>query len=262
MKTIAPFFMFSAICCTFLVALPQQGLALAQGGLGALAQSGLEGPVVVVDLVKFKPDGAAEYAIYDRIAEAKVEDLGGEVIFRGDAAPVRGLMSDEWDRVTFRKYPSVAAVIAMGSSEEYQGAFPHRLASVETSFVYAFSGELPSFAGSNAGVSPMNAVSEPATGDAVYMLNFLRFNADGGERKFFTEYAAPRGGIRPTPVLNLKGLTAVIGEEIVDRLILAHYPSVDVFTEMISSSEYRAVSHLRTEALELGLIWPFSMVVD
>ena len=47
MKTIAPVFMFSAICCTFLAALPQQGLALAQGGLGALAQSGLEGPVVV-----------------------------------------------------------------------------------------------------------------------------------------------------------------------------------------------------------------------
>ena len=53
MKTIALTFMVSAICCNSLVALPQQG------GLGALAQSGVEGPVVVVDLVKFKPDGAA-----------------------------------------------------------------------------------------------------------------------------------------------------------------------------------------------------------
>ena len=42
-------------------------------------------------------------------------------------------------------------------------------------------------------------------------------------------------------------------------MILAHYPSAGVFTEMITSSEYRAVSHLRTEAIELGLIWPFSM---
>ena len=29
---------------------------------------------------------------------------------------------------------------------------------------------------------------------------------------------------------------------------------------MITSAEYQAVSHLRTEAIELGLIWRFSMV--
>jgi len=113
------------------------------------------------------------------------------VIFRGDAAQVGGpLPSDEWDRVTFRKYPSVAAVMAMGSSEEYQGAFPHRLASVETSFVYAFSGELHSFAresGASPAMHPMNAVPAPATSDAVYMLGLLRFNKDGGERQFVTE---------------------------------------------------------------------------
>jgi len=48
----------------------------------------------------------------------------------------------------------------------------------------------------------------------------------------------------------------------VDRLILAHYPSADVLNEMTMSAEHRAVSHLRDEAIELGLIWPFSMVVN
>ncbi len=48
----------------------------------------------------------------------------------------------------------------------------------------------------------------------------------------------------------------------VDRLNLAHYRFADVFTEMIRSAEGRAVSYLRHEAIELGLIWPFSMVVD
>ncbi len=254
MRTIALTFMVSAICCTSQVALAQQV------GVQALAQSGVEGPVVVADLVKFRPDGAARYAIYDQVAEAKLESLGGEVIFRGDAARVDGLASDEWDRVTFRKYPSVAAVMALAGSEEYQGAFPNRVAGVDTSFVYAFSGELPSFDGSNPGTHPMNVVPTPATGDAVYMLNLLRFKEDGGERKFFTEYGAP--STRPTPVLIVKGVTAIIGEEIVDRLILAHYPSAEVFTEMIRSAEYQAVSHLRTEAIELGLIWPFSMVVE
>ncbi len=256
MKTVALTFMVSAICCIPLLAQPQQG------GVEALAQSGVEGAVVVADLVKFRPDGAARYAIYDQVAEAKLESLGGEVIFRGDAARVGGLASDEWDRVTFRKYPSVAAVMALASSEEYQGAFPNRVAGVERSFVYAFSGELPSFGQSNPGVHPMNVVAAPAASDAVYMLNLLRFKEDGGERKFFTEYGAPRGGHRPTPVLMAKGITAIIGEEVVDRLILVYYPSASVFTEMVRSAEYQAVSHLRTEAIELGLIWPFSMVVN
>ncbi len=263
MKTIGPTFMVFAICCLFLVALPQRGLAFAeQGGLGVLAESGVEGPIVVVDLVKYRPGGAAEYAIYDQIAEAKVVDLGGEVVFRGAAAQVGQLPSDEWDRVTFRKYPSAAAVLAMGSSEEYQGAFPHRTASVEASFVYAFSGELPSFAGANPGMHPMNVVPAPETNGTVYMLNLLRFKPDGAETKFFTEYGAPRDGFRPTPVLLLKGVTSVIADEVVDRLVLAHYPSAEVFIEMVTSAEYRAVAPLRIEAIELGLIWPFSMVVE
>ena len=168
MKTIVYVFAILA-CCTSLSASAQRGLA-------ALAEAGVEGPVVVVDLVKFKPDGAARYAIYDEIAEAKLKDLGGEVIFRGVAANVPPLPSDEWDRVTFRKYPSMQAVMDMGSSKEYQGAFPNRLASVEKSFVYAFSGEMPSFdEGSKPCVHPMNVVPAPATSDTVYMLNLLRF---------------------------------------------------------------------------------------
>ncbi len=261
MKIFAQTYIVSAMCCISLAAAAQQG------GLGALAESGVEGPVVVVDLVKFKPDGAARYAIYDKIAEAKVKDLGGEVIFRGVAASVSGMESvvpsDEWDRVTFRKYPSVAAVIAMGSSEEYRGAFPNRIASVEKSFVYAFSGEMPSFGeGLKPSMHPMTVVPAPATSDTVYMLNMLRFKKDGGERKFFMEYGALRGGYRPDPVLMLKGIGPVIAEEVVDRLILARYPSTEVFTEMVTSPEYRAVSHLRTEEIELELIWPFSMVAE
>ena len=216
-----------------------------------------------MDLVKFKPDGAARYAIYDEIAEAKLKDLGGEVIFRGVAANVPPLPSDEWDRVTFRKYPSMQAVMDMGSSKEYQGAFPNRLASVEKSFVYAFSGEMPSFdEGSKPRTHPMGVVPAPATSDTVYMLNMLRFKKDGGERKFFLEYGAPRGGHKPDPVLILKGIGAVIADEVVDRLILVRYPSSEVFRGMITSPEYRAVSHLRTEAIELGLIWPFSSVAE
>lgn len=261
MKILTHAFIVSAICCVTFLAGAQQG------GLGALAQSGVEGAVVVIDLVKFRPDGAARYAIYDRTAEAKLKELGGSVIFRGVAAQVPGLPSDKWDRVTFRKYPSVDAVMAMGTSKEYMGAFSHRLASVAKSFVYAFSGELPSLAGSGSpGLDPMNVVPPPASAEAVYMLNLLRFKEDGGRKAFFVKYGVPsgrhikaRGG---GPVLILKGIGPVIADEEVDRLILVMYPSAKTFREMVTSDEYKAILPLRAEAIELGLVWPFSRVSE
>lgn len=264
MKTLLLAFMIATICCI-------SPVATSQGGLAALAQSAPEGPIVVVDLVKFKPGGAPRYDIYDKIAEAKVKDLGGEVIFRGAAAPVpgmeSGLPSDEWDRVTFRKYPSMQAVMDMGSSKEYQGAFPNRIVSVEKSFVYAYSGELPSLVdGAKIRMDPMATVPPPASNETVYMLNLLRFKKDGGRNKFFMKYgAASSPFIQKTgggPVMMLKGIGPVIAMEEIDRLILVQYPSVKLFRDMVLSEEYQAIMHLRTEAIDVGLIWAFSMIAD
>lgn len=225
------------------------------GGLAALAESGVEGPVIVIDLVKFKPEGEARYDEYDAIAEAKVKSLGGEYVFRGSAKAVPGV-DNKWDRLTMRKYPSVQAVMDMGSSTEYRGAFPHRMAGVSASFVYAFSGE-PS-GGSQGGAS---VVQPPESEDAVYMLNLLRFTDGGGEMKYYREYGANvmpmiterKGG----PEINLKGIGFVIADEEIDRLILVRYPSVASFRDMITSDEYQAIAHLRTESIELGLLFPF-----
>ena len=233
------------------------------GGLAALARSGVAGPIIVVALVKFKPGGEERYNQYDAIAEAKVKSLGGEIVFRGFSKPVEGLDSEAWDRVTFRKYPSVQAVLDMGGSPEYQGAFPHRLASVEKSLVYAFSGELPSLGGiANAGRDPMQRIPPAPSADTVYMLNLLRFKKDSGRAAYYGDYGAKvilmvhaRGG---KPVMSLKGIGAVVSDEAIDRLILVSYPAPDRFREMITSAEYQAIAHLRTDAIELGLLFPFS----
>jgi len=233
------------------------------GGLGALLSSGVEGPIVVMDLVKFKPGGAEKYAIYDGIAEKKLASLGGEVVFRGSSREVSGLDYAKWDRVTFRKYPSMQAVMQMAASSEYQGAFPHRMASVERSIVDVFSGELPSFGGNpSPGSHPMNKLNAPHDEDTVYMLNLLRFKDDGGREQYYGQYGAKtmpmiqiRGG---GPVYVLKGVGPVIADEEIDRLILVTYPSPKLFREMIESPEYQAIAHLRTEAIELGLLFPFS----
>ncbi|MBN4046776.1 DUF1330 domain-containing protein [bacterium AH-315-P07] len=240
-------------------------VAMAQGGLAEIARSGVKGPIVVVDLVKFKPDGAARYEIYDGIAEAKLKDLGGSVIFRGDIVEVSMFQSEDWDRVTFRKYPSIDAVIAMAGSREYQGAFPNRLASVEKSFVYAYSGELPAIGGRpSPGSHPMNVVPEPKSDDVVYMLNLLRFKKDGGRDVYFQKYgtAASRhlAATGAGPVLVMKGLGPVIPQEEVDRLILVKYPSVKKFEDMVTSEEYKKILPFREEAIDLGLVLGVSMI--
>ena len=62
----------------------------APGGLAFLAQTDWEGPVTVIDLVKFKPGGEISYDEYDALAETKLKSLGGEVIFRGYSKPFEG----------------------------------------------------------------------------------------------------------------------------------------------------------------------------
>ena len=111
----------------------------------------------------FKPGGEEHYGTYDAMGEAKLKELGGEIIFRGHRATVavldqskagRGdelaagaeLNATKWDRVTMRKYPTKDAVLELGASDEYRAARCNTESRVcEKSFVYAFSGELPLF---------------------------------------------------------------------------------------------------------------------
>ena len=95
----------------FLITGLQAQESSAPGGLAWLAQSDMEGPVTVIDLVKFKPGGEESYDTYDTLAEAKLTSLGGGVVFRGSSKSVDGLDSSSWDRVTMRKYPSANLVL-------------------------------------------------------------------------------------------------------------------------------------------------------
>lgn len=221
----------------------------APGGLAWLAQSDMEGPVTVIDLVKFKPGGEESYDTYDTLAEAKLTSLGGGVVFRGSSKSVDGLDSSSWDRVTMRKYPSAAAVVEMGASSEYRAAFQHRMQSVEESLVYAFVG------------NAMPRVPASDFADAVYMLNLLRFNDDGGEAGY-RDYGRSVGPLIQQAgarvVLSMNGFTAVISEEEIDRVILVYYPSPEIFLSMVESPEYLAIAHKRIDSIELGLNIPFS----
>lgn len=100
-----------------------------------------DGTFVMVNLLKFKPkadypdgsdtdlSGAAAYMRYGMAVRAHIEAVGGKA---GYAGPVTGLMlgevEDLWDMVALAEYPSLAAMMAMVQSADYQQIARHRTA--------------------------------------------------------------------------------------------------------------------------------------
>ncbi len=96
-------------------------------------------------------------------------------------------------------------------------------------------------------------------GTPVVMLNLLRFLPDGG-RERYEEY-----GVAVAPLLEQAGAKVrflgqsalpLLGEGPWDMVLLVEYPTRQAFLDMIGSPEYRAIGHLRTEALAEGQLHP------
>ncbi len=79
-----------------------------------------EGPVTMLNLLAFKPDGGRErYMEYGTAVLPLLEGAGGRVVFQGQASPV--LLGDEsWDLVLLVEYPTRRAFLEMIQSPEYQ----------------------------------------------------------------------------------------------------------------------------------------------
>jgi uncharacterized protein (DUF1330 family) len=94
---------------------------LNQDGFAAFAGRAGEGsPVVMLNLLSFKPDGGRErYEEYAAAVAPMLEKLGGRIVFAGQPAAVL-LGDDSWDLVALVEYPSRQAFLDMIGSEEYQ----------------------------------------------------------------------------------------------------------------------------------------------
>lgn len=102
-----------------------------------LMQQSYKGPIVMVNLLKFKPDGGKElYQKYGEVAgEFVIEKLGGKLIYMGDCLmPVIG--DEQWDEVLIVEYPSIEAFISMQRDKEYQAAVPYRTEALLDSRLY------------------------------------------------------------------------------------------------------------------------------
>ncbi|HEU5251899.1 MAG TPA: DUF1330 domain-containing protein [Solirubrobacterales bacterium] len=89
-------------------------------GFADLTKRADEGPVTMLNLLAFKPDGGRErYAEYGAAVLPLLEQAGGRLVFQGEAAPAV-LGGDSWDLVLLVEYPTRRAFLEMIQSPEYQ----------------------------------------------------------------------------------------------------------------------------------------------
>jgi uncharacterized protein (DUF1330 family) len=96
-------------------------------------------------------------------------------------------------------------------------------------------------------------------GTPVVMLNLLAFRSEGG-RERYEEY-----GEAVAPLLEKAGgkivwfgvpAAPLLGDGSWDLVVLVEYPTRQAFLDMVGSEEYRAIEHLRSEALVKGELHP------
>lgn len=79
-----------------------------------------DAPVVMLNLLSFKPDGGQErYSEYGEAVAPLLEKAGGRVVFMGSPAPPL-LGDDSWDMALLVEYPTRQAFLDMIASPEYE----------------------------------------------------------------------------------------------------------------------------------------------
>lgn len=115
----------------------------------ALRDTGRDGPVVMLNLLKFHgvaryPDGHPDAGISGKEAYAKyqhafTETVGAvskaEVVYEGPAEQcfigMAGTPATDWDKVLLVRYPSRHNFLAMMADDSYRDALVHRYAGLE-----------------------------------------------------------------------------------------------------------------------------------
>lgn len=95
-----------------------------------------EGPIVMLNLLKFKPNGEKDYARYAKATGEIISNLGGRVLYAGRAAELL-TGQEEWDAVLMVQYPSRKVFLKMIKDSEYQKIHADRETALERAVLYA-----------------------------------------------------------------------------------------------------------------------------
>jgi len=108
-----------------------------------LAASKDEGPVVMLNLLKFKEradsgdvSGRESYNRYGRDVKPMVEALGGRIIWHGRADQLL-IGEEDWDAVALVEYPSRKAFLEMAMSKQMGDIHHNREAGLERTVLIA-----------------------------------------------------------------------------------------------------------------------------
>ncbi len=113
-------------------------------------QRGLAGPVVMLDLLRFRDvadysahpelapampiSGAEAFDLYVRRTLTFLIESGGEVLFRGAGGPVLiGPADERWDMAMLIRQASVASFLSFAGNEDYRAGLGHRAAAIADS---------------------------------------------------------------------------------------------------------------------------------
>lgn len=98
-----------------------QAEPLSKEGFAAFAGRAEEdAPVVMLNLLAFKPEGGRErYEEYGEAVAPSLEEVGGRIVFMGAPAPPL-LGENSWDLVVLVEYPTRRAFLDMIGSADYQ----------------------------------------------------------------------------------------------------------------------------------------------
>jgi len=108
-------------------------------GVETMSKRAGDGPLVMLNLLKFKPGGEEHYLQgYASVALPMIQRLGGRVLYAGRLAE-RAHDDDapEWDVCLLVEYPNRQAFIDMVNDPAYRAAHVHRSESVERALLRA-----------------------------------------------------------------------------------------------------------------------------
>jgi uncharacterized protein (DUF1330 family) len=99
-----------------------------------------DAPVVMINLLQFRPDGAASYQRYAKEVQPYLDSVGATVVYAGDASHVVAGDIDRpwWDAIVVVRYSSRAAFLAMVTNPGYhENAHVHRAAALDSTHLIA-----------------------------------------------------------------------------------------------------------------------------
>jgi uncharacterized protein (DUF1330 family) len=94
------------------------------------------GPIFMINLLKFKPEGGAQrYQQYVEAGAETFKKVGLKAAFQANIA-MAVIGDEDWDEILIAQYPSIDAFIEMNRDKDYQQAVQHRTEALLDSRLY------------------------------------------------------------------------------------------------------------------------------